>query len=117
LCVGSVASFPHYQEVYAALTQVTIQLVRVPDTDTKIDARIAPGEPIYHCGNEACRQRSAACNPNFPSGRVGKEFNVLHALPQLVEGGVAASEHGAPELGEFDAVRVSLKKTYTESAF
>ena len=43
-----------------------------------------------------------------------KSFDVLYALPQLIEGGVAATEHRAPVFGEFDATRISLQKTHTE---
>ena len=48
------------------------------------------------------------------SGRVGQEFDIFDALPQLVEGGMAAIEHGAPVFGELDAVRIALQQTHPE---
>ena len=80
----------------------------------KNDARITPGEPVDDGGDEACRERGGGSDPHFAGGRVGEEFDVLHALPQLIEGGMAAVEHGAPVLGEFDAARVSLKQSHAE---
>ena len=43
-----------------------------------------------------------------------EEFDVLDALPQLIEGGMAATEHGAPILGELDAARIALQQTHAE---
>src|SRR4051794_30407242 len=81
----------------------------------KHHARMAPGETIDDGRDEARTERRGASDPHLTRGWVGKEFDVLNALPQLVESCMAAIEHGAPVFGELDAVRVSVQETHPES--
>ena len=64
--------------------------------------------------DEARAERGGAPDPHLARGRVGEELDVLDALPQLIEGSMAATEYGAPVFGEFDAVRISLQETHSE---
>ena len=68
-----------------------------------------PREAIDDGRDEARAERGGAPDPHLARGRVGEELDVLDALPQLIEGSMAATEYGAPVFGEFDAVGISLQ--------
>ena len=82
----------------------------------KHHAWIAPREAIDDGRDEARAERRGAPDPHLARGRVGEELDVLDALPQLIEGSMAATEYGAPVFGEFDAVRISLQETHSEGS-
>ena len=56
-----------------------------------------------------------ASDPDLSRGRVCKKLYVLHAMAQLVEGGLAATEQDAPGLGKADTVRISLQQPHAEN--
>jgi hypothetical protein len=50
------------------------------------------GRHVDGGGDESGGERDRGCDPDFPSGLVGQEFDVLDALPRLVERGNTAFE-------------------------
>src|SRR5215467_15344190 len=58
-----------------------------------------------------------AANPDFPGRRIGEEFNVLHALPQLVEDDGTASEQRSTVDRRLGAMTVTFKQAHPEHMF
>src|SRR5262245_13935372 len=115
MLVGNGPYLSKDQEIDSALAQISpLQLARPARHDMNHNARMAPGKPIDDGRYEARGQRGCGSDPYCARGRIGEEFDVLHALPQLIEGRVTAVEHGAAELRELDAARVPLEQTYTK---
>jgi hypothetical protein len=63
-------------------------------------------EPVDNGRDKARNVRRRAADPDFACGGVAEGFDVLDTLPQLVEGGMAAAENGAPAFGELNTCRV-----------
>ena len=60
--------------------------------DLKHHAWVAPRKSIDDGRDEARAKRRRAPDPHFARGWVGKKLDVLDALPQFVEGSMAAIE-------------------------
>src|SRR6266436_4813621 len=56
-------------------------------------------------------------NPHFPGRRIGEEFNVLHALPQLVEDDGTAFEQRSTVDRRLGAMTVAFKQAHAEHMF
>src|SRR6516165_9347369 len=82
-----------------------------------VDVTHDPRMPIAQAFDNG-RKRSrheyfAASDPNLSSGRIGEEFDLLHALPQVVEHRIAAPRQRPAIHGRLDALRVSIKEPDT----
>src|SRR5262245_30212661 len=98
------------QEIDSALAQVSsLRIARTAGHDVKHDAGMTPRKPVNDSRHEARGQRWCGSDPHFAHGRVGEELDILHTLPQLVEGCVTAVEHGAAKPRELDAAWISLE--------
>src|SRR5215470_2115970 len=83
----------------------------------KNNARITPGKPVGDGRNKASCKIGIAPNPHFTRSRVGEEFDILHAFPQLVEhGGTAFEQRGAVNCW-LGAMTVALKQANAEYMF
>jgi hypothetical protein len=91
-----------------------MQRLYIAGDEMKCDPRMAPREPIYEGGNEACRQKLGAANPHFPSGRIGQKFDALHALTEIIEDGGPATQQGAAALGRFNSLPVAIEQPDAE---
>ena len=74
-----------HDQVELALEQPSSHRLRMADLDVKRHAGMAPREPVDDGGHEARRERRGAADPHLALGRIREEFDILHALPQLVE--------------------------------
>src|SRR5262245_26870206 len=82
--------------------------------DFKRHTRMAPGEPLDDGENRSARRVLAACDPQFPCGRIGEMFYILQPLSQLIENRKAASNDGAAKWCGLDAMRAAIKEANTE---
>ena len=81
----------------------------------KDQARILPRKLIYDGGDDARGNDNRGPDPQFPRGRIGKELDVLHRLPQLIEYDETAVENRAPIDRRLDAVRAPVEETHAQS--
>src|SRR4029079_2424833 len=102
------------QKVDAAFIEAAPVLIAIEDLDVEGDPRITPCQTVNHGRDKACGDRRRCPDAYIARAWVGEKIDVLDALPQLVEGGVAAAEHGAAVVGEFDSTRVSLQQAHSE---
>src|SRR5258706_485802 len=94
-------------KIDVTLAQLPMQCLRLPGHDAKHDAGKAPGQPIDNRGHEARGQNVVASDPHVAGLGVGQEFDVLHALPQLVEDSDAALEQRSAVARRLSAVAVA----------
>src|SRR5258705_10774892 len=77
---------------------------------TKHDPRMAPGQPIDDGGYEARAERWGGPDSHFACGRIGETFDILDALPQLLERDDAAMHECAPVGGGLDPLRAPVEQ-------
>lgn len=58
-----------------------------------------------------------ATDLDLPSRRLAQEFDVLDALPQLIECGLHARQQGATEWCGFDAARATVEQSHAQRCF
>jgi hypothetical protein len=75
---------------------------------------MAPRKAINDCGNERRRESRDRSYPDFSSRRIGKKFDVLYAVTQIVENGYGAVEQRATILGRLNPLAVAIEEAYTE---
>jgi hypothetical protein len=59
--------------------------IRIDVQHFKDESGISAGELVDNGGNEAHRDGDRSSNPHFSRRWIGEEFNVLDALPKLIE--------------------------------
>jgi len=81
----------------------------------KDEAGISAGEPVDDGANEAHRSGDGSSNSHFPGRWIGEEFNVLDALPELIESRDPSIDDRAAIWSCLDAPRAPIKKTHAKS--
>src|SRR5262249_37213296 len=97
LFIDDGGDFSEDQEIHGAFAQVLSLsgLTGALRNDSKYEARITSAHPFDDGAGETDRKPRGGCGPQLPGGRIGQELDVLYALPQFIEDGVTAIEHGA----------------------
>jgi hypothetical protein len=78
------------------------------------DARVPAGEPVDHRQHRPGGDRLGAPDPQLARRRIGEEFDVLHALAQLVENRDAAPDDGLAVLRRRDAPGAAFEQAHAE---
>src|SRR5215211_6517651 len=76
-----------------------------------------PREPVNDGGDQPTGYGFVASNAQFPRCRIGKKFDVFHALPQLVEDDDAALQERAAIERRLHALWTTIKQRHAEGAF
>ena len=105
------------QEIDVTFAQFPMQGFRLSGHDMKHDAWKAAGKPVDNRRHEGRGQNVVASDPHVASLGVGEEFNVLHALPQLVEDGDASLEQRSAIGRRLGAMAVAFKQAHAEHMF
>ena len=108
------ADFSQDQQIEVALFEIAYKRLGASGRDVKHHARVATVEPVHDRRNETRSEWMGTADPHLANPGIGQEFDVLHTLPQLIERGIAAAEHGAPICRKLDTTRISLQQTNAE---
>src|SRR5262249_112509 len=94
-----------------------VQRFRLGACDMKSNARILFRYPINDVGDEARGDKRITSDSDLASRRIGKEFDILHTLAQVVENSHAAIEQRPPVLCWDNCLAVTVEETHTERLF
>src|SRR4051794_40958686 len=78
--------------------------------DVKHHAWITSGEPLDDGEDGSTCRVLAARDPQFPRRRIGEEFYVFHALPELIKHRKATLDERAAIWRRLDALRAAIQQ-------
>src|SRR5262249_51416482 len=81
------------------------------------DSRMLLVKPVKQRGDQAGNHGIMRADPDFANRWISQEFDVLHGLAQVIEGGQSALKQSAAVLGRLGAVTTTIKESDSDGMF
>jgi hypothetical protein len=101
-------------QIGTPIVETSLKISCGANHDLKHHSGITADKPIDNRRDEACCKWGRSPDAHFAAGGIGKRLDVLHCLPQLVEGSIAPAGQCAAIVGEFRAARTAIEELHSE---